>query len=554
MKKDIDSIRKDFLYLRIVNRKLIDNSLPIIKASNGNRKISLFGEIEFIADYNSLSLSRYNEEYAGSSILDKLCRSDDLEHDIHLITELVGCYILVFEDVDIVTHIYRSGEITPSIYYGEKNKEIFVHTSWLKILDFLKDIHVISENLQTFIRQGTLDLPDTLFRNLWQSKPYCLYRLEENRLIENNYVFPGFHTIDRNNPPSYNIDDYIEALSCYKPFMDQASIAYSSGVDSHILLEKYNNKVTELLTLFYEEPFALLSREQEKVATKINAKKYEKDLIQISINFNNLKKLNSYFYHLTLKAPFTSFLSVHFYELYNKSNNDIILDGFCADTIWDWGLHQIWFSKKKHHSTSGWHVYKYISNSFKNGTLIQKIKRLIRKMLLRWTKINSFNKILIPYILQIPKEFGVLSSYPYTTFILDKYWKYGSVTETLAIRHAAQYFGKRSITPYLSPIALHVNSRIKRRGFFDLKAPLRKHSPSCEASIVDIKENKNWKHWGESPFAKQIPFNIDSINFLSIKDKELLNKSDTMNTNPISRIAKLHIYYVFNYVKENIEK
>ena len=244
---------------------------------------------------------------------------------------------------------------------------------------------------------GPASTPRTFFKNLRRLKPYSLYELSGDDLSLLTHSYPGFHTLDPLKPPRYTIDDYLRALACYKDHFSSFSIAYSGGVDSNMLAIVYAGKVRQFLTLRNEEPYSSLNRLREAEASREMARKHGTNCTEVPVDLSDVGKLDPYFRHYVRANPFSAFLAVHYYALAEQALAPVILHGQNADNIWDWGFHQIYFSKRKPHSTSGYYILTRIAGDVailcdRSSSVKSKVRRMATRYVTRFAMISSNRK------------------------------------------------------------------------------------------------------------------------------------------------------------------
>lgn len=537
-------------FLHIKNGVLVRNSKPYVAVEAGTRRATLFGSVEFIADYNEFTLSRSQEGHVLST-LERFCLSKDPAKDVNFLTDLVGPFVVTVQEGTSLRYIYRSDDIETPSYWASAAGGVAISTSWLEVLEWLGNVEVSEPDLVAFL-SGSCQYPRSFFKGLYRLEPYSLYELSAGNLSLLVHSFPGLHTVDASKPPQYTMDHYFKALGCFKEHFESFSLAYSGGVDSNILAMLYADKVSELVTVGYEKPYRNLNRQKETIASRQMAGKYGAACTEVLVDLADTKKLQPYFHHYVRSTPFSTYLAVHYYALSEKSAAPVILHGQNADNIWDWGFHQIYFSKRKPHSTSASYILSRIAKDAailrdRSASVKTKVRRIANRYLIRGAMMRSNKRVLLRRLVERVRPFGPeydsLANFPYKMFALQRYIKYCTVGESLSWSSAARYASKRSLAPYVSPLALHVNSHIRRTNFFDMKEPFRRYSSEADPSTMDtdVTEKIQYDNRSEaqSPLFDQ-GCNI-GLDFLS----PMLN---TLISGSSNRIARYHAQCVFEAV------
>jgi hypothetical protein len=81
--------RVPYIYLKIRDQVLTACSEPAMQVSYQDRVVTLFGEINYVADFQAIALCPPTRVQI-SDVLKKWCSSPDLLCDVHWLTKLVG--------------------------------------------------------------------------------------------------------------------------------------------------------------------------------------------------------------------------------------------------------------------------------------------------------------------------------------------------------------------------------------------------------------------------------------------------------------------------------
>ena len=539
-----------FLYTK--NGVMVDSSEPFVVVKSGTRTVTLLGSVEFIADYNALTLSRPRESDVAT-ILQGFCQSTNPVKDVHLLTDLVGPFILVVQDLSTIRYVYKSDDIDVPTYFASASGGLVIHTSWLKALECVDRLEVSQRDVARFLIYKSCEYPRTFFKNITRLKPYSLYELSGDDLSLLAHSYPGFHTLDPLKPPRYTIDDYVRVLTCYKDHFSSFSLAYSGGVDSNILANAYEGKVLQFLTLRYEEPYISPIRLREAKSSREMARKHGANCTEVAVDLEDARKLDPYFRHYAKANPFSSYPAVHFYALAEQALAPVILHGQNADNVWDWGFHQIYFSKGKPHSTSSEYILSRIAIDVailrdRSASVKTKVRRIATRYVTRLAMIRSFKRIWLRRLIELARplgpEYDRLTGFPYKMFTLQRYINYCTTGESLSWVSSADYYSRRSVAPYVSPLALHVNSHIPRNSFFDIKRPFRRYTSEFDPSVMKMDEAA---HVSSQSLDQSPVFDHASAIGQDLLGPELSALVDG-STN---RIARHHVYCVLEQVSRS---
>lgn len=543
-------------FLNIKLGVLISGSEALVQVAHRSRVIRLYGEVQFVADYKSLTLSA-TRELDVVKVLETFCSLEDPVRSVHQLTQLVGDFVLVIEEGGVVTYLYKSGGIEAPVYYGHGPSGLIVHTSWQEVLKRLGQIELSQADLEDFLRYGSCQESRTLFKGLWIMKPYALYRCKATGIALITHSFPGLHTVDPDRPPQYEIHDYLRAVSAYKDLSALFSLAYSGGTDSQMLAGLYAEKVNELITFDYKGPYSNLKRTKERMAGEKAAMRMRKHFTGVTVDFSRTDELDAYFRDYVFSNPFSAYLAVHYYLLASHSESQVILNGQNADGIWGLGLHQITFSKSGSGSTSSSCILDDLLMLYNSrDNFKRKIKTLLGKYVSRFAIIHSFEKVRFEKLINLRRQYGpefdCLRNWPYKMFHLREYVNYCMSGDCTAWISAAKYFSKKAILPYSSPLVLHIASHIKRRDYFDLKAPLRRLYSEFDPDLItlDDKDNCHQHNWWQSPLFDQLQNSSSGRKLLCLRSKLNIDKSNHPN-HPYP-LPELHLYHLFKIVSEQL--
>ena len=542
------------LYIHIKDKAVVSCSEPLLQIAQGSKVAGVFGKIDFIADFHNLRLFVPTDAQV-IKIVTEFCASDDPLRDVHRLTELVGSFIVVIEQDNIATFIYSSGELQVPFYYGTSSNEIIIHTSWLEILNRLGQIEISRTDLAHFLRIASVPNHRTLFKHLGILKPYALYSVNWESIVLKTHSFPGFHTVNPVKPPRFEIDDYLRAVSSYKDVCDSFSLGYSGGSDSHMLACLYAENLNQLLTLHYKEPYADLQRNKERIAGRKAANKLGKKYTEVIVDFSCTERLSSYYRHWVYTNPFCAHLAIHYYVLAEHSDSQVILTGQNADGIWGLGLHQLTLSRRRSHSTSGAYIIDDVARCLKvPGSLKTKIRRIVTRYLSRLAMIHSFESLRCEGLIRLARGFGpeyhCLRVLPYKMFLLGQYVNFCTTEDTMSWVSAARYFSKKAVFPYSSPLALHVGSHIKRRHYFDLKAPFRALYSEFDPSLMKSEDGDHFHYrpWSQSPLFDELLNCALGQKLLSVRSELGIDKPN--HPNRPYPLQELHLYHLLNIIGE----
>jgi len=473
-----ESILSPLITVLLEGRDVNFGSPPAYQVALENCMVILFGEVDFIVDYQRLRLYPARREDVMDILLD-WCAADDLSDAVDTLTQLEGRYIVLVEDSGQTTLLYTGNDASCPFYYGHQDANTFVSTDWMEVLRWLGKVELSAKALGSFVSRERIESPRTLFRGLYRLKPYALYQMNPGKPELLKHAFPGLHTVKLDGPRDYSIADYVQAVGAYAEHFDSFSLAFSGGTDSRLLAYAYQDRLTELLTILFEPPFASHARFQAGKASERLARAQNIDYTPVFIDWTDMAAIAPAMEHFAVHNPASTYLNAHYYLMMEQADkrSNVILSGQNGDNLWDWGMHQIYFMGKQIRSTSSHSLRGEIARMVKRVKPRSLASYWANRYAMRWAMVNSFHKPRFRWLMERYRPYGPqfeeLWRYPYKAFALSRYVDFGPTAETNVWSRAGDYAGRRVILPYASPLAMHVSSQIPRRGFFDLKAPLR---------------------------------------------------------------------------------
>jgi hypothetical protein len=539
--------------LHIRDCRVVETSPPTYQVNHGNLIASLFGQVQYLADYRALQL-RLPETDPVVDILHSWCASDDLSASVHLLTELMGVYVILVQEAGVGLYLYTGNEVATPLYWGEQHNDMFIGPSWLEILRQLNSPKLSISALEQFAQNNSVTAPNTFFKGLKTLKHYSLYGVRSTTLDLITHAFPGLHHV---NPKQvYSIDDYLTALACYKPHHTSIGLAFSGGVDSRVLAWAYRGSLDELLTITQAEPYASYSRLCEREVSQRLARDEGLQYTDVVVNYEDIETFRPYFENFVLGSPFSSFLAIHYYHLAARADSSAVMTGQSGDQVWDWGFHQIYFSDHRSHSTSSHSITRDIK-----GLLTPNIKvvaaRIASRYLSRYAMIHSFRGLHFERFIQERRIYGpeyhALRPHPYKMFILERAVNRGPLGGTTSWVQGANAAGKTVLMPYLTPLALHVASQIPRRNFFDMKAPLRRIYADYDSSLIRQDHHVPDKQPYVSSLFKDMDMYEPIQRFIDKYATHKIRLNDLTHYRNHQNMHEMHLYFLFRHITKQLE-
>jgi len=546
--------------IRIKDQSITAASDPVYQVTRGVRRASLFGQVDYIADYKAIVLHKPVADQV-TDVLKIWCASEDLLENVHRLTKLVGRYIVLLEEAGTVAYVYSGNEATFPVYYGRTTDGLLIHTEWIQILKEMDQIQVSDEGLEAFVKIEYIPEQKTLFSGLDILKPYALYEMTRHDTLSLvMHTYPGLHTVNVKKPAEYGVEEYFKALSAYHDHFDTFSLAFSGGIDSRLLAYLYRDKLTQLLTITHKPPYISSSRLAAHCAAEKLAAAIDIDYTHVQVDFEDCATLEPYFQNFARTNPFNPFLATHYYQLTHESKTDALMSGQNGDSIWHWGLVQIYFSESEAHSTSARHARKELSSMIHARNLKSAAYIFGKRYLQRLAMIKSYHRPGYIRFAGVNKLYGPhfdpIRRFPYKMFSLDRYVDYCTTSDTVCWMRAGEYFGKEALLPYISPLTLHISSHIQRRHFFDLKAPFRHiYSEFDPVNTYVIGPPGGYAKPYASPMFYQSGVEERNRQFLNTYSPTQIQLNPEMSEHP-ARMAfyQTHLYHVFTYIQEQLDR
>lgn len=441
----------------------LSNLEEFVSVNKLSSRLVLLGIVDAIVDFNDLQYITDKEviEKTTEGILSSYL---DSQAHFHQLSALSGNYVVLQIDSDQLVKVITSDSIDPkfAVYYRNISSKINISNDYRLIssdLD-LSQITTYDQKVLKALSKTRWGLPGrTFFHEVKKMDSRSIYSISKFNVKKEAVIYPSEY---RGN---ISVEDYLSVVGKKLP-EEKFSLAYSSGVDSHVLLDAHANKIDELCTYYFPYPNLGIEKTKATGASTIQSIQRGMTLPKlISVDECDHSGID-FLKHSATFQIYASHFALNFYRLAEDSKNDHLILGEAADAMAGFFTH---------------------TNEISLKTVWRDRKRLLWRMLDNLNFRRKINKKYFEESLQ-----HVLSCYTDEGRLkgnidleaLSNIWPMllyfrssQTITNSVAtIFSAGDYFNKKIYCPYSEPLSHFAVSQWKKSfaGVFDPKIEIRK--------------------------------------------------------------------------------
>ena len=449
----------------LTNARLqLSNLKESFKVGGSSDYLLLLGEIEAIVDYTNLVyITDKNEidQLTEKALAEYLTKPNHF----HQLSALTGNYVVLQISANKLIRIITSDSLSPKLtmYYRVSEGMIDISNDF-RLISADQDLRKVetydSELLSHFSKKTRGGLPGkTYLKNVQRLDTKSVYSIKHEKIKKEAVIYPSDF---REN---VSVEDYLGVIGKKMPD-EKFSLAYSSGIDSHVLLEAHQDKIDELCTYYFPYPNLGLEKTKASGASVIQSIQRGMELpTLISVDECNHSGIE-FLKHSASFQIYTSHLALNYYRLAQESKNNHLILGESADAMAGFFTH---------------------TNEIRAKTLWADRKRLFWRLL---DNLNFRRKLNKKYFEESLEH--VLSCYSDDGFLKDNvdltalsnlwplmlYFKSSrTITNSVATIFAAgDYFNKSIHCPYAEPLSHFMVSQWRKSigSVLDPKIEIRK--------------------------------------------------------------------------------
>lgn len=433
------------------------------KVSVGSDSLLLLGEVDAIVDYVNLDYI-FDKNDIRNIVEEHLIAYLSSPKNFHQLAVLTGNFLILQVRNNELIRVITSDSINPklAIYFRFfQNKFIIAN-----------DFRLMSDD-QNFRSADSYDLHFlthlSKFRGGLSGRTYlnavnkldarAIYAVHNDQLNKEAIIYPSeFHE-------NITVEDYISSVGKKLP-QEKFSLAYSSGIDSHVLLESHKDKIDELCTYYFPYPNLGLEKTKASGAAVIQAIQRGMELPTLISVDECSTKAEDFLKHNSSFQIYTSHFALNFYRLAQDSKNNHLILGEAADAMTGFFTH---------------------TNEIHLKTLWEDRKRFMWRLLDNLNFRRKINKKYfsesLEHVLSCYSEEGNLKdsvdlAAMSTIWPLLLYFKSSQtiMNSVATIFAAGDYFKKDIYCPYSEPLCHFTASQWKKSlgSVFDPKTEIRK--------------------------------------------------------------------------------
>jgi len=485
-------------------------------------QVQALGFPGWLVVYEDLSYETHQAEVARS--LEALTRAYLEDPNLsHGLARLSGEFMLLVSREGRLERLITSDGFPNSVYWFLDDGHLVISDNlWLHLDHFtpLEPASYDQRNLSYLSKKKTCVPGYTYLRGLHRLQPATIYQVENGGLKRRKAVYPK-----KMHDRELNYRDFLAVIG-RRLEPGPYTLAYSSGIDSHHLLETFGDRIAEVFNIYFQPPFQDAERSKEAAAAVINCANLGRKLTHIAVDFEAPENL-AWLRHAADRDPFSCHYNFTMYKFFRQAGTDRVMTGQNADTVQWFGLtSEIPF---------GW--------AFLTSKLPNYYSDWIR-LYYRWCVQRSYNGMVGESLLNRRLFYGV---WPEVGHLVgrDGYWPFmyfkmiNNMTSgnTQLFRNAASFFNKKVLFPYIEPLVLYVSCYWRRPlgSIRKPKAGLRALHPKCMHYREIPRRVPQGLDFSHTPAFKQVAGEMDQ---LSSKLKKMF---DAAAANPQAR-AFLYLF------------
>lgn len=429
-------------------------------------QVQVLGFPGWLVVYEDFSYETHQAEIARSleALVGAYLDDPQLAHGL---ARLSGEFIFLVSRDERLEKLITSDSLPNNVYWFQKDGQLVISDHvWRHAGHFapLEPGSYDTRNLNYLSKKKTCVPGHTYLKGLHRLQPATIYEVEDGKLKRKQAVYPKkMH--DR--PLTYQ--DFLAVIG-RRLEPGPYTLAYSSGIDSHHLLETFDERIAEIFNIYFHPPFQDSERSKEAAAAVINCANLGRKLTHIAVDFEAPENLN-WMRHAADRDPFACHYNFTMYHFFKQASTERIMTGQNADTVQWFGLTS--------EIPYGWAFFTSKLPNYANDWI---------RLYYRWCVRRSYNRMVGTGLLNRRIFYGV---WPEMGHLVgrDGYWPFmyfkmiNNMTSgnTQLFRNAARYFNKKVFFPYIEPLALYV-SCYWQRPFSTMrnpKAALRALHPKC---------------------------------------------------------------------------
>jgi hypothetical protein len=485
-------------------------------------QVQVLGFPGWLVVYEDLSYETHQAEIARSleALVSAYLKDESLSHGL---ARLSGEFMMLLGREGRLERIVTSDQLPNSVYwYAEGDQVVVTDDVWRDISRFdpMAPDSYDQRNLKYLSRKKTCIPGYTYLKGLHRFQPATIYVMEQGALKRAQAVYPK-----KMHDRELGYQDFLSVIG-RRLEPGPYTLAYSSGIDSHHLVETFEDRIAEVFNIYFHPPFQDAERSKEAATSVINCANLGRKLTHVAVDFEAPENL-AWMRHAAERDPFACHYNFSMYHFFKQAGTDRIMTGQNADTVQWFGL------------TS--------DIPFGLAFLVSKLPNYKSdwiRLYYRWCVLRSYDRMVGSGLLNRRFFYGV---WPEVRHLVDRdgYWPFmyfkmiNNMTSgnTQLFRNAAAYFNKKVFFPYIEPLVLYA-SCYWRRPLTTLRRPkaaLRALHPKCMHYKEIPRKVPQGLDLSHTPAFKQIAGDMAELN------PELKTVFDDAANNPQAR-AFLYLF------------
>lgn len=439
------------LHLELANTLIKINRLVELQQVKtltvGDTRVHVLGWPGWLVDYADLTYE--SGPGAVGEALEQILAGylADQEAGRHHLAKLSGAFMLLVERQGRLVGLITSDELPNTVYWFQREGELVISDDWRDFTSAknLDDPAVYSRsNLRWFSAKKTCAPGQTWLRGLGRLRPATIYQVAADGLTPIKAIYPL-----KEAGPELGEKELYEVVG-RRLGAGPHTLCYSTGIDSHHLLETFKDRIDDVCTISFRAPYQDTERSMEAGAAAINCERMGLKYHHIEVDLAD-PKLVGYLEHATDSDPFAAHYAGSMYQLFATAEHDKIITGQNADTMQFFAL------------TSKIGLKQFF---FKSPISSQPPQA---RLYYRWAAAASHDRLALPKMIDrrmlmgmAPEMQRLTGPHGYWPIFYFKRIHNMTTGNTALFKNAARYFNKQVFFPYTEPLVFYVAAYFKR--------------------------------------------------------------------------------------------
>ncbi len=435
-----------------------------VEFQHNGSTLHLFGSPSYLVRYEDLAYddAAASVQKAVESILVNYLKDPGRCADL---ARLGGDFLVLITQAGDLKEIITPDTLdsTDTIYFSQREGKLLFSDDYrlfLRGMDLLDPKSYNLPELKHFFTNRTCPPGRTYLAGLFRLQPHTIFKVVGNQVYKEKIIFFP-KTDDRPLGTRELLQVFGRRLN-----HPEYSVAYSTGIDSHLAFRAAQDRVKQLLTVYLKRPYQSHQKTREVGAAFINSIKFDKELTIVPIDMEDPVNIEHHKYSAQAN-PFKANINNVMYHLMKHAVCDTVITGELSDEF-------LCISESR-----PWTVRDAIASGAVRQQLYRRLrarlyqrKCITREYQTKFAQQYAATRITTASPAELERAAGLEQSWPLSYLTLINGMVTGNVDHW---NNPARFHGKKMVFPFAEPL-LHyvvVNSNRPWRAFLDPKWEIR---------------------------------------------------------------------------------